>query len=319
MTKQRNKRRRPDLRLPKEDAFYRWLAEFPVPRGDVLVGVGDDAACLRFSGENLLMTTDQVMDGVHFDATRDSPILIGRKAMARSLSDIAAMGGTPTHAVVTMALPRGTKRWFLEQLYYGMDRIARRFQTAIVGGDTGSWRGRLLLTTTVIGTHEGRTPVLRSGAAPGDVLLVTGPLGGSRLGHHLTFMPRVREARTLLRSYTIHAMMDISDGLLLDLARMLAPARLGAVLREADIPVSADAARAARRSGRSALTHALTDGEDYEILLALPPREAGRLLRRPPYRPAPVAIGIVSEGEFSLLKPNGRKTPLSPRGYRHDF
>ena len=160
-----------------------------------------------------------------------------------------------------------------------MRELADAFNTPIIGGDTNSWPGKLTLSITLLGEASPLGPVLRSGARPGDWLLVTGPLGGSILGKHLDFTPRVAEARRLQQVSSIHAMIDISDGLAGDLNHICGESRCGAILRSEAIPISSAARE--MRDGRAPLEHALTDGEDFELLLAVAPSDAARLIRLP--------------------------------------
>src|SRR5262249_45919156 len=170
------------------------------------------------------------------------PRLVGRKAMAVNLSDIAAMAGRPVGAVVSVGLPRQGGRGLAEELFYGLREMADAFKTAIVGGGTNSWGGALVIPVTIPGQSTGRGPVTRSGARPGDWLLVTGPLGGSIRGKHLTFTPRVREALQLHAAADLHAMIDISDGLAADVNHICEESHCGAVLDAEALPI-ADAAR----------------------------------------------------------------------------
>src|SRR5262245_46529423 len=178
-----------------ENAFIDWLRRQTPPAPKVLLGPGDDTAVLRWPpGAPCLITTDMLLEGSCFLLAEAGPRRVGRKAMAVNLSDIAAMAGSPLAAVVSVGLPRVGGRKLAEELYLGLREVADEFGTAVVGGDTNSWDGALTISVTVLGVPTGRGPVKRSGAKPGDVLMVTGPLGGSILGHHLDFTPRVREA-----------------------------------------------------------------------------------------------------------------------------
>jgi thiamine-monophosphate kinase len=263
----------------------------------------------------MLVTTDMLMEGTCFKLAEAGPLLVGRKALAVNLSDIAAMAGEPVAAVVSVALPRQGGRVLAEELYRGMREIADSFATAIIGGDTNSWDGPMVVSMTLLGKATSRGPVGRNGARPGDSLLVTGPLGGSILGKHLHFTPRVREALHLHTAADIHAMIDISDGLAADLHHVCAESRCGALLRAESIPIAAEAFR--MNDGRSPLDHALADGEDFELLLAVPPDDARRLLATQPA--AGITLSHVGEcvDQDMWLEENGQRTPLEPRGYVH--
>src|SRR5512146_1953879 len=214
----------------------------------VVVGAGDDCAVLEFYAPDrlLLFKTDAVVQGVHF--TDDTPPeQIGHKALARCLSDIAAMAGTPTAALVTLALPRNFDPAYVDGVYAGMNALARRHDVAIVGGETTTNPERLLLSIALLGWTPRGKAVLRSGAEVGDAIFVTGELGGSLAGKHLDFEPRLAEARWLAQHFSLHAMLDVSDGLAGDLPHLLKASRVGAELLTAAIPIS----RAARQQHRA--------------------------------------------------------------------
>src|SRR2546430_383433 len=244
-----------------EFEYINWLRGRSRTDPRVLVGIGDDAAVLRASACPWLVTTDMLLEGSHFVLSEAGPRCVGRKAMAVNLSDIAAMAGKPVAAVVSAGLPRGAGEDLAKELYEGLREMAHEFDTAIIGGDTNSWTGPLAICITLLGEATARGPVLRSGAKPGDWLLVSGPLGGSLEGKHLDFMPRVREALLLHEHADLHAMIDVSDGLAADVDHICQESGCGALLRAESIPIS-DAARAIN-DGKSALEHALGDGQAF--------------------------------------------------------
>jgi thiamine-monophosphate kinase len=255
-----------------------------------------------------------VIDGVHFDARTARPEEIGRKALGRCLSDVAAMAGVPTFAVAAMMVPRGTTERFLRRVYLGMERLAREFDTAIVGGDFASHPGRLALTVALLGEVRGAEPVRRNGARPGDAVAVTGALGGSILGKHLRFTPRVREAQALAARFTLHSMIDVSDGLGVDLGHLCEESGVRAVVYERRVPLAPAARKIARKDGRSPLAHAIGDGEDYELLFTLPAGEAERLERTGLGR----VIGEIVRGRGMVLaRRDGRREPLRAAGWEH--
>jgi thiamine-monophosphate kinase len=229
------------------------------------------------------------------------------------------MAVQPIAAAVSVAWPSATDAEGIKRLIEGMQEVAGEFNCAIVGGDTTSWDRPLAVDVAMIaGRFPDHQAVRRSGARPGDTLYVTGPLGGSLLGKHLSFTPRVREAHSIAQAMGphLHAMMDISDGLALDLHRLCEASAVGAHLMEGLLQgaVSADAHRASQRDGRSALEHALHDGEDFELLLAV----AGDAPEPPTLHDVylhPVGV-VVSEGLFVKEAEGGLK-PLPPRGYDH--
>lgn len=299
--------------------FVRWLRETLPARPSLRVGPGDDAAVLRRDAvADAVWTIDTLMEGVDFRWDSAGPEQVGRKALAVNLSDLAAMAARPVAALVSLVLPRQNGLELGQRLIQGMLPLAQEFDVALAGGDTNSWDGPLVVTVTLLGQASGRGPLLRSGAQPGDVLCVTGPCGGSIVQHHLNFTPRVNEALWLHEHYELHAGIDLSDGLSLDLARLLAESGCGAELDAAQIPIAQDAHSLARQGSPTALERALSDGEDFELLLAVPPQEADRLFRDP-HRPAGLAqIGRCVAGAGMWLKQaHGSRVELPPRGYVH--
>jgi thiamine-monophosphate kinase len=299
-----------------EFAYIDWLRRQTPSDPRVLLGPGDDAAALRLTpGAPCLVTTDMLLEGSCFCLAEAGPRRVGRKAMAVNLSDIAAMAGRPIAAVVSVGLPRQGGRALAEELYLGLREVADAFQTALVGGDTNSWDGPLVINVTLLGEATPRGPVSRAGARPGDWLLVTGPLGGSILGKHLDFTPRVREALRLHELASLHAMIDISDGLAADVGHLCAESSCGAVLRAEAIPISDAARRMA--DDRAPLEHALEDGEDFELVFAVSPAEGQALLATQPVPGITLAHVGDCVGEGLWLEEDGQPHALEPRGYVH--
>jgi thiamine-monophosphate kinase len=305
----------------------------------VVVGPGDDCAVLDFGvpDQLLLFKTDAIVEGVHFQSDAP-PEKIGHKALARCLSDVAAMAGTPSAALITIALPRTFDPGLLERIYAGLNALASRHEVAIVGGETTANPRGLLISVALLGTVPRGKAVLRSGAQAGDALFVTGELGGSLAGKHLEFEPRLAEAWWLAGHFSIHAMIDISDGLAGDLRHILEASRVGAELLATAIPISRAARRAAaQRSGsarttgnrnaesgsdapRTPLLAALTDGEDFELLFTVPSREAVPLLdawkKQFPRLPL-TCIGKIIGGEGITIRDKQGVRPLTAHGYVH--
>ncbi len=284
-------------------------------------GIGDDCAVLAPLGDRrLLVTTDLLMDGRHFRLEECGPIAAGRKAMGVNLSDIAAMAGRPLAAVVAVALPRDGADRIAGPLFEGLRAVAAAHDTALVGGDTNAWDGPLVVCVTVLGTAERAGPALRSSARPGDVVLVTGPLGGSLRGRHLEPVPRFDAARVLRHVTDRLALIDLSDGLASDLGHILAESGgLGATLDADAVPIHADARLLAAGDGRSPLEHALGDGEDFELCAVVAPEVADRLLAGPP-TPGVVLhrVGtITAEPGLRLRAADGRLTACAVRGFDH--
>jgi thiamine-monophosphate kinase len=222
------------------------------------------------------------------------------------------MGCYPTFAVVAIMIPRNAREAWIKRLLTGLERTARKFDTAVVGGDVASHAGKLAINVALLGETRDLQPVRRSGARLGDAIAVTGPLGGSILGKHLRFTPRVREGIELNRRFEIHSMIDLSDGLATDLGHLCEESRVGAVVDETKIPITPQA----RRLPGLALDHALFDGEDYELLFTLPPTEAIRLEKAKRGR----VIGHISaiDGVY-LQSREGKLREVQRRGWEHRF
>ncbi|MGA2501312.1 MAG: thiamine-phosphate kinase [Tepidisphaeraceae bacterium] len=293
-----------------EFAFIDWIRTRQQAGGIVRLSAGDDLAVLDWpAGELLLVGVDQVMDGVHFDSAVHSPGDIGRKVMNRNLSDCAAMACLPAAAVATVALPRSVSMDYAKELYLGMQEAAGKYRCVLVGGDTGSWNGKLVMTVSILGRTAGIRPVLRSGAKAGDTIYVTGPLGGSILGRHLRFEPRIDLARELAGRGVVHAMIDISDGLSRDLRHICRESGLGAVIDAERIPVHDDAVELSKRTGRPAVEHALHDGEDHELIVVGASGLAAPL----------VEIGRMVAGEGITIRTSGRQERLEAKAWEHRF
>ena len=326
----------------REFDFIDWIrSQSRFDPAAVPLGPGDDMAVVTCGGENVLVTVDQVLDGTHFVLDRDGAQAAGRKAMARNLSDVAAMAAWPLCAVASVALPKGFSQADAQLLYHGMRSIGDTFACPLVGGDISSWDGRLAVSVTVLARPAGIAPVLRSGAQAGDAICVTGQLGGAwRSQRHLHFVPRIREARALAGKFGLHAMIDISDGLSGDLGHLCRESGVGAEIEADKIPVHPDASlQAPPRPGASAgpaansgdasgqgtrisapLSAALGDGEDYELLFTLPSDQADRLLREQPLDIPVTRIGTILPGPaLTLIHPDGRRDPLPRQSWEHDI
>jgi thiamine-monophosphate kinase len=237
-------------------------------RNDVRAGIGDDCAVIgtRNAATWQLWKVDAVIEEIHFRPDADLR-RVGWKAVCRAVSDIAAMGGMPTHALVTAALSREMEFSDVKALAAGIRRACAHFDVTLVGGETARSPGPLFINVALTGMVERTRCVLRSGGTPGDVLYVTGRLGGSLKGKHLNFMPRLKEARWLVTHFAINAMIDLSDGLAADLPRLAIASQCGFTLDQKAIP----------RNRGSSLEDALNDGEDYELLFATSRRTAKKL------------------------------------------
>lgn len=279
------------------------------------LGIGDDMAILPPGVASILLAADMLLDGVHFDSGLHSPEQIGRKAAACNLSDCAAMAVRPVAVTASLALPRTMDTADASCLLDAIAATAESFGAELVGGDTNRWSGPLALDVAILATpFEGIAPVTRSRARVGDRVFVSGLLGGSLRGRHMTFTPRVEEARALAAASgeALHAMIDITDGLSLDLWRVCEASRVGAILDEELLHAAAstDACAASAEDGRSVLDHVLSDGEDFELLFCLA-RDVAAF-------PIPCfPVGEIVDAGLSLRRRDGTLTPLEPRGYVH--
>lgn len=304
-----------------EDALIRRIARLlPAGGRDVIAGIGDDCAVVRLPGaaHDLLLTSDPVIEGVHFTPGA-APMAVGHKAVGRVLSDIAAMGGEPLWILADLVAPRTVSVARIDGIYRGMRRLARAAGAVIVGGDTSAGPA-LELHLFAVGRVSAGRAVLRSGARPGDLVYVTGALGGSRAGHHLAFTPRLREGQWLRAGRWATAMMDLSDGLAADLPRLLAMSKVGAVVETARLPV-APAAKT-MRDGRSALAHALGDGEDFELLFTVPSARSAAFetaWRRAWRNLACTRVGVIVRGssKLRLKHKDGRVVNCRIAGFSH--
>ena len=287
-----------------------------------VVGPGDDCAVLDLSVADklFLFKTDAVVEGVYF--TRETPPeKIGRKALARALSDIAAMAGTPTAAVITLGLPREFDAEWVEKIYHGLNALAAEHNVAIVGGETTT-NPVVLLNVALLGHAPRGKCALRSGALVGDAIFVTGELGGSLAGKHLDFTPRLAEARWLAENFHLHAMIDLSDGLAGDLRHVTNASKVGAELLKPAIPVSRAAKLAAKTgdAAKPALVAALTDGEDFELLFTVAAKDAVRVLdgwkkKFPETKLS--CVGKITAGSGIALRDARGVQSLAAHGYTH--
>lgn len=265
-------------------------------------GVGDDCAVLRGCSSHhwQLFKTDAVVEGRHFTAQTPAP-LIGRKALARVLSDFAAMGGTPRYAVVTLGLPENYDLRRLQKIYHGLTALAQQYKVNLVGGETTRSRD-LFLSIAAWGETQGFSPVLRSTAGEADLLFVTGTLGGTQKRHHLTFTPRLAEGAFLAKNKLASALMDLSDGLGSDLPRLSAASGLHYDVDLNALPLTRG----------TSIKQACTEGEDYELLFTVPPRKVKKLHRLWEFRTKLTCIG-------RLIPHSALRTPHSklPYGFDH--
>ena len=299
-----------------EDKITAWFAgQSGADSGRFPIGIGDDMAQIAMGG-SVLVTTDMLLDGVHFDLAAVSIEQAAYKAMAASLSDCAAMATVPVCAVVSVGLPAGSGEEVLKEIHAGVVRSGGMFGCELIGGDITAWRGdgKMVINVTMLSKPaEGILPVRRSGAKAGDVICVTGVLGGSIEGKHLEFVPRVSEAIAIAGGASVGAMMDITDGVSRDLRRICVQSGVGAVVEAGRLPLS----EAAKRSG-DPVRSGLDDGEDFELLFTVRAADFDRLMDGWSMDVGITRIGeIVAGDEVMLKKVDGSVCELRPTGYDH--
>jgi len=279
------------------------LPDLPLAKAAVR-GPGDDCAVVKTRDRHsfIVLKTDCVVAGVHFLATANARD-VGWKAMMRPLSDFAATSAVPQFALITLIAPEQTKVGWVEELYRGLRRAAKRFKVSIVGGETSSTPGPVAISVSVVGFVERGRCASRGGGKAGDDLFVTGRLGGAIKQKHLQFVPRIAESRWLTKNFSIHAMMDLSDGLGADLPRLAGASGVGFTVETDNLPLTHGAN----------IDDAISKGEDYELLFAIPPRDRNRLERE--WRKKFPKLPLTRIGSLSQL--SRKNNQLLQRGYVH--
>ena len=292
------------LRQLGEDRLLSRLVPLLRTRKDVIMGAGDDCAVVLSSrsGTVGLLKTDCVVEKVHFESLAE-PAAVGWKAMMRPLSDFAAMSGLPQFALVTLIVSARRSASWVKKLYRGLQRAAARFDVSVVGGETSSTRGPAVISVSVVGFAEKERWISRRGGKAGDDLFVTGRLGGSRAGKHLRFVPRIEESRWLTKNFPVHAMIDLSDGLGADLPRLARASKVGFKVDVERLPLNRGCQ----------IAHAISDGEDYELLFAVSHRHRKRLSRS--WRTKFPKLLLTRIGQ--LVPQSAIRNLQLPRGYVH--
>ena len=283
---------------------------------DFPIGIGDDMAQMCFGGlDSALITTDMLLDGTHFDTAKHSLEQIGYKSMAASLSDCAAMATIPFAAVAAVALPRQFSSEELKKLHKGILEAGDKFNCRLIGGDITSWQtdcGKLAVNITMLSKPAKTPPITRSKAKVGDIICVSGTLGASIAGKHISFTPRVYEALEIAALAEPTAMMDISDGISTDLTHLARLSKVGAVIYEKDLPISDAAMKTS-----SPVEAALNDGEDFELLFTLS-RENFKKLKKSWKMSTPItAIGEITASGLKIINKDGVAKELTPKGFDH--
>ncbi len=334
-------RRRPNRSVFRtETEFVRWLKRLSRKQGaGVRLGIGDDAAVVELRhGHELILKSDLSIEGVHFLRDRHPPRAVGHRALARSLSDIAAMGGTPRYALISLAISQKTSRAWLDEFYAGVLALARRNALSVVGGDTAIVPDRISIDVVIAGEIAREKMIRRSGAQPGDQLFVSGRLGISALGlhrlklkasvrgrgktldaaahAHLYPEPRLAVGRYLSQNNLATALIDVSDGLSTDLGHLCDASGVGARVWAERLPIPDDLTTR-ERCTLDPLSLALHGGEDYELLFTVPKHKVFRLPRRVHGVPLHWIGETRSARGLVLVLPGGHETPLQPRGYDH--
>jgi thiamine-monophosphate kinase len=325
--------------LGEHALLARILTRLPRPATDVLVGPGDDAAVIA-PGRNtrLVVTTDALVEGVHFSRAWSSPRDIGHKALAVNLSDLAAMGARPRWALVSLAIADTWSVSEIDELVDGLSAVARRFDVSVAGGNLTRSPAGLMADVTAGGEVAPRRWLTRSGGRPGDELWLSGTIGGSAaalaamsegptadddrlrgcLEKHRRPEPRVRLGLALARSRAARAAMDLSDGLADAVTQLAAASGCGATIRAEALPIDAEAREWWAARGQDPVLAAAKGGEDYELLAAVPARWSGRLraVRRHVADPALTRIGVLTRDPAVVIERAGQRAPM-PGGFEH--
>jgi thiamine-monophosphate kinase len=299
-----------------EHGFIAWAKQRAMRLPKIKLGIGDDCALIASDGSDWVVTTDSLCEGTHFILDQCGPQAVGRKLVGVNLSDLASMAAVPVAVFLSLCLPRKSADLLGSEIYEGVCEACEKYNVAMGGGDTNVWDGPLVVHLTAIGTARPAGSWLRSGARPGDKIVLSGRLGGSLLGKHLDFEPRLKLAQALYPLGIVQAATDISDGLGIDLLNLTAASRCGAEVELDRIPISDAALERSKSSGHTALEHAIGDGEDFELLMAVDPARIDQLPSEIDGVPLTVIGTFVSRtGLWSRSK--GRIEQLQPRGYVH--
>ena len=294
----------------RELEFIKYISKKFQARPPVIKGIGDDCAIINYTrNKYLLLTSDMIIEGTHF-TKKTAPFQIGWKSIAVNISDIASMGGIPKYALVSAGIPRSKSLKFLKEITKGIETICKKFNISVIGGDTNS-SAKTVINVTLIGEVEKKRVIKRSGAKKGDLIFVTGALGEGKV-KHLNFIPRLKEARILVKNFKISSMIDLSDGLAMDLNRLANTSKVGICIYKSLIPLSEKS---------EPLEKAIFAGEDFELLFTASVKESKKIIKRMGEKEdLPVTlIGEVTNKGFGvkLIEEEGKITPVKVKGFSH--
>jgi len=290
--------------------FIKYITKRFSAKKPVIKGIGDDCAVLEYTKTKyMLFTTDMIIEGTHFSKNAP-PYKIGWKSMAVNISDVAAMGGLPKYALVSCGIPKNKSVRFLRDMIKGIAKICKKFNIQVIGGDTNA-SGKVTVNVTLAGEVEKKCLITRSGARTGDLAFVTGALGEGRR-KHMHFLPRLREARILAKNFKINSMIDLSDGLAMDLARLTEASKKGARIYKSLIPLSEKS---------EPIDRSIYSGEDFELLFTASKPESKKIIKRMGKKEdLPVTlIGEILDKRFGvkLVEDDGKARQLKPKGFAH--
>jgi len=300
--------------MEEEKIIERLQKRIKYKNKDVIVGIGDDTSVIKLDKKFfLLFTNDVVIENIHFKKENTTPCQIGWKSLAVNLSDISAMGGIPLYALVSLGLPEGNFK-LVEGIYKGIETLSKKYGVEIVGGNISKSK-ILFIDIFLVGKVEKRNLKLRNNAKPGDLIYVTGKLGASQIRKHLQFEPRIKESRELIKKLKISAMIDISDGLSSDLIKLAKASKVGFEIYYKQIPVSYEALKISKTE-EEAISHALNDGEDYELLFTVPVKLSMNVPKKIFSTPITCIGKIIQEQSYYGVLRNKREK-IKSQGFNH--
>ncbi|MFC1479013.1 thiamine-phosphate kinase [Planctomycetota bacterium] len=303
-----------------EFEFIEWIRQNRVKDAHVSVGPGDDCAAVRMGGRDLVISIDTVAENIHFAEGTD-PYRIGWKAAASSLSDIAACGCEPVGIVAACLIPQGRGGEYLHSLFKGLEDVCVLFGIGVTGGDMSRSINEMAVTVTSFGSLHEQGMITRSGARPSDRVFVTGSLGDSQSGSHLTFYPRIKEALRLRDICQLNSMIDISDGLFSELNHISKESGVGIEVDLSSVPLSASVKNRYKESTKEQYIHALCDGEDFELLFTVSSETARELEQKWDMDVPVTQIGLCTEptGRVEIKPDSFEIDPASLKAYIHEL